>query len=257
MFWDPETYLRFSDERTRPARDLLSRIAGLEAKRVLDVGCGPGNSTALLAERWPGASVTGIDSSPEMLARARETRRDVAWLEMDAAGDLSGLGVFDVVFSNAVIQWLPDHAALLPRLFSLVAPGGVLAVQAPNNGDSPVHMAVLGIVSGPAWRDRLSTARKQIHDPPPALYDIMSPLTPRLDLWECVYHHVMDAPEDILDWQRGTNLRQYLSQLPDDAAREELLDEIGAGIEHLYPRQADGKILYPFKRVFFTAFKPL
>lgn len=256
MVWNPEKYLQFGDERTQPARDLLARIAAMEPKRVLDVGCGPGNSTALLAERWPAAEIVAIDGSPEMIAMAKKSRQDISWLEMDAGGDVSGLGAFGVVFSNAAIQWIPDHAALLPRLFSLVAPGGVLAVQAPNNEDSPIHKAVREIVACAAWRDRIPLAQAQIYDSPWTYYDIVAPLTPRLALWECVYYHIMNTMEDVLDWQRGTNLRQYLDQLPDEAAKEELLGEVRTRTEFLYPRQADGRILYPFKRLFFTAVKP-
>lgn len=255
MEWNPGIYLKFRDQRTRPARDLLDRVQLDSPARVLDVGCGPGNSTRLLAERWPGAETIGIDSSEAMIRQAGEEQPEGKWLVLDAAGELSALGRFDVVFSNAALQWMPDHEGLLARLFALVNDGGVLAVQVPNNDGSPLHTAVRRTVESAAWRERIPTRSRQVFDSAETYYRLLSPLTGVVDLWETIYYHVMNSHADLLEWIRGTHLRQYLSQLPDAAAREDFEGGIMRIAAGQYPVQANGKILYPFRRLFFIAEK--
>lgn len=257
MAWNPDVYLRFREERTQPARDLLARIAAAKPARVLDVGCGPGNSTILLAERWPDAEVVGIDSSPEMIAKAKKDHPGLAFRQISAGDDgVLALGAFDVVFSNAALQWIPDHASLLRRLFALVKDGGVLAVQVPNNGDSPMHKAVRAAAASAEWRDRIAEGQAQTYDSAETYYCYLSSLDATVNIWECIYYHVMGSLEDLIDWQRGTHLRQFLDQLPDDKTREELVDTVRTLATGLYPAQPNGRILFPFQRLFFTVHKP-
>lgn len=252
--WNPDLYLKFRRERTLPAHDLLSLIDLKNPSKILDVGCGPGNATILLAERWPKASITGIDASAEMIAKARQDYPQVTWLIRDAAGDLSDLTRFDLVFSNAALQWMPNHEVLLPNIFGLLGKGGVLAVQVPNNYDSPVHLAIRKVTDSPKWREYLTADIHHYYDSAATYYRQLTPLTPNLKLWETIYYHVMDSLEDIREWYRGTHLRFYLGQLPEDK-KNEFENEIRELIADHFQPQPDGKILFPFRRLFFIATK--
>lgn len=253
--WDPKLYMTFGAERTRPAVDLAARVAVAAPRHVVDLGCGPGNSTAVLRARWPAAAVTAIDNDPAMIAVAERTDPAVRW-ERGDAGAFAPAEPFDVVFSNAVLQWLPDHAALAPRLFAAVAAGGALAVQLPAHLHSPLHRHILEVAARPAWADTLRNVGHGIvaHDAG-FYYDVLAPLAARVDLWETEYGHVMDGPDAILTWIRGTGLRPFLAALPDDAARgrfeAELLERVAAS----YPRRRDGRVLFPFRRLFFVAYR--
>ncbi len=213
--WNPDLYLRFKNERGQPARDLVARIGGDTPSRILDVGCGPGNSTTLLSERWPKAKLIGLDSSAAMIEKARADRPDLHWLHRDAAGDLSDLGLFDLVFSNAALQWIRDHERLLPRLFGLLETDGLLAVQVPNNGESPLPQAVRGALRTARWRGVFPMELERFFKPPDYYYRLLSPLSPDVCLWETTYYHILDSIADIMEWHRGTFLRQYLDQLQD------------------------------------------
>ena len=173
--WDAAQYLVFERERTQPAIDLARRIAGRRVARAVDVGCGPGNSTAVLAAAFPDAKVLGVDSSPEMLDAARSAHPGLSFAHADAAGGLAELpGSFDVVFSNACLQWVPDHPVLLARLMGKVAPGGVLAVQVPVNYDEPVHRIIREIVARPAWRGAFPQPRVLHTLAPEEYFDVLS-----------------------------------------------------------------------------------
>jgi len=253
--WDSDQYLKFANERTQPAIDLLARVA-LDAPRlVADLGCGPGNSTALLRQRWPAAEVVGVDSSAEMLDAARKAYPDGTWQRADIAG-WTPTSPCDVVFSNAALQWVPDHARVFPHLMAQVAPGGVLAVQVPAHLNSPVHQAILAVARDLAWRDRMHPATSAITVATPAVYyDLLQPLAAHIDLWVTEYQHVLDGPAAIIDWMRGTSLRPFLQALANDAERVRfealLLPEVTKG----YPRQADGRVLFPFRRLFAVAYR--
>lgn len=250
--WNPSLYLRFGEGRSRPARDLVGRLADAEPRRILDIGCGPGNSTALLAERWPDADITGIDNSAAMLRKAKEDHPGLAWLERDAGGDLSDLGLFDLVFSNAAFQWIPDHDGLLPRLFALLAPGGRVAVQVPDNHDSAVHEALRELLRDSRWDTALPGARGVSCETPETWYGRLSRSTERIELWRTEYYHVMESPDEILEWSRGTMLRPYLEKLSEEAGTE-FVAAMGERIRTSYPQQADGKVLFRFRRLFFIA----
>jgi trans-aconitate 2-methyltransferase len=253
--WDAELYLRFGRERTQAAIDLAARVELTTPARVADLGCGPGNSTAVLRARWPAAVVVGVDSSPEMIAAARTSDPAGRWV----LGDLATWAddrPFDVVYSNAALQWVPNHAAVFPRLFGLVAPGGALAVQIPAHFESPLHRLMEQIADRPGWHGNPSSAKRALTvERPGFYYDALSPLSSRLDLWVTEYLHVMDDPSAIVEWIRGTGLRPFLAACANDAERAEFERELLRGVEQAYPRQADGRVLFPFRRLFVVAYR--
>jgi len=253
--WDADLYLRFSEERTQPAVDLLARIAIERPGRVVDVGCSPGNSTALLRARWPDADIVGLDNSPDMIAAAAKSHPGGKWIVADIKS-WTDSEPFEVVFSNAALQWVPDHAVLLPRLMQLVAPRGALAVQMPRHIQSPVHQLMLEISERPEWRQRLDSARSAIVVHEPAFYyDLLQPLAARIDLWETEYLHIMDSPAAIVAWIRGTGLRPFLQALADDDERRRFEELLLAGVEQAYPRRVGGRVLFHFRRLFFVAYR--
>ena len=253
--WDAELYLRFGHERTQAAIDLAARIELASPARVADLGCGPGNSTAVLRARWPAAEVVGVDSSPEMIAAAKASDPAGRWVLGDLA-TWSADRPFDVIYSNAALQWVPDHAAVIPRLFELVAPGGALAIQIPAHFESPLHRLIEEIADRPGWRGNPARAKAALTvERPGFYYDVLSPLAARVDLWVTEYWHVMDGPSAIVDWIRGTGLRPFLAACADDAERSEFERQLLCGVERAYPRQADGRLLFPFRRLFVVAYQ--
>jgi len=253
--WDSRQYLKFANERSKPAIDLLACVTVDAPRTIADLGCGPGNSTALLHQRWPAAAIAGVDSSPQMLDAARSAHPDWTWQFGDIA-TWTPLAPCDVVFSNAALQWVPDHARVLPHLMTQVAPGGVLAVQIPAHLNSPVHQAMLAVARDPAWRDRIHAATTAISvESPSVYYDLLQPLASRIDLWVTEYQHVLDSPAAVIDWMRGTGLRPFLQALADDAERARFEALLVAEVTTGYPRQADGRVLFPFRRLFMVAYR--
>ncbi|MFO0811361.1 MAG: methyltransferase domain-containing protein [Gemmataceae bacterium] len=251
--WDADLYRRFATERTQPAIDLAARIGVENPRRVADLGCGPGNSTAVLRHRWPDADVIGLDSSPEMIAAAQKAEPAGTWQVADIA-HWSPPEPFDVVFTNAALQWLPDHRALLPRLVRHVAPGGAFAMQIPVHLESPVHRLMVAIADRPEWRDRTAGARGAIVAEGPAFYyDALQPHARHIDLWVTEYCHVLDGPTAIVEWIRGTGLRPFLEALADDAERKRFETLLLDGVTAAYPRRVGGKVLFPFRRLFAVA----
>jgi len=253
--WNPEQYLKFDAERTRASRDLCARIGLPAPARVLDLGCGPGNSTRVLRERWPDAELTGLDSSPEMLARARAGGPRADWLLADAAA-WEPAAPFDVVFSNAMLQWLPEQERRVPRFLDWVAAGGCLAVQIPARRGTALALALRAVALGDRWRAALAGAEPRLVSHDPAFYyDLLAPRAARVDLWETVYQHVMGSHADLVEWYAGTGMRPYLDCLPDPAAQAAFKAEVLAACRAAYPVAADGKVLMPFRRLFFVAWK--
>ncbi|MBI1360793.1 MAG: trans-aconitate 2-methyltransferase [Alphaproteobacteria bacterium] len=255
MSWNPDTYLAFASERTRPAADLLARVALDKPQWIADLGCGPGNSTALLAGCWPSATVEGVDSSPEMIARARESGVHADWQVHDIAAwnpDRS----YDLVFSNATYQWLPDHRALLPRLMRHVAKGGVFAFQVPNNQNAPSHAAMRETAADGPWAAKLKNVRGVFVETPSAYYDILAPHASAragsIDIWTTDYLHVLEGEDAVFRWVSGTGLRPYLDALAPDE-RDAFTAQYKARLNAAYPRRADGRTLLPFARLFAIA----
>lgn len=251
--WCPDHYLKFGDERTRAAAELLARVPLRGPRLVVDLGCGPGNSTALLAARFPEAHLIGVDSSAAMLAQARAGDADTDWIEADAA-HWTPPRPADLIFANAVFQWVGDHPALFPALLDRLAPGGVLAVQMPQNFLEPSHRLMRDIAATGPWAGRLAGVRAD--DPlldVAAYYDLLAPRA-RVDLWQTAYHHVLDDAAAIVDWVAGTGLRPFLDPLP-PAEQADFRAAYHAAIDIAYPPRADGKRLFRFPRLFIVAVK--
>lgn len=251
--WDPQTYLKFADHRLRPALDLMAQIPLADPHVVYDLGCGPGNVTRLLAERWPAAAVAGVDSSPEMLAQARADAPGLILLQADIAR-WSPTTPADLLFSNATLHWLDDHPRLLPRLMGELAPGGVLAVQMPRNGDAPSHQLIAAAAADGPWQARLAGLRPVYGsvESAAAYYRILAPLARRVDIWETEYTHVLEGENPVVEWTRGTALRPYLDAL-DEPERSAFLAAYAGRIADAYPAQPDGRTLMPFRRIFLVA----
>ncbi|RAY14307.1 trans-aconitate 2-methyltransferase [Actinomadura craniellae] len=249
--WDPVQYAVFEDERGRPFAELLARVTPARPPRtVVDLGCGDGGLTATLAGRWPGAAVTGLDSSAEMIARARpEPGLDFT------VGDIAGWHPdepVDVIVSNAALHWVPGHAGMLPRWFGALAPGGVLAFQVPGNHAAPSHALLRELTEAPRWRDRLAgtVARRPVLDPAGYL-DLLAPLGARVDAWETTYAQVLPGPDPVLEWVKGTALRPVLAAL-DEAAAGDFLAEYAGLLREAYPPAPHGTV-FPFRRIFVVA----
>ncbi|MEX5719440.1 trans-aconitate 2-methyltransferase [Geodermatophilus maliterrae] len=250
--WDPAAYLRYAGERARPFADLLARVDAADPRVVVDLGCGEGALTASLAARWPGARVTGVDSSPEMLAAAaaHAVPGRVAFVHGDVRGWRPD-GPVDVLVSNAVLHWVPGHAALLARWAGHLAPGGRLAVQVPGNHTAPTHRLLADLCTSPRWAGRLAGAAPPadaVLDPAGYL-DVLTGagLTP--DVWETTYLHLLHGPDPVLAWVRSTVLRPVVALL-DDAEAAELTAAYAASLREAYPARPDGTTVLPFRRVF-------
>lgn len=251
--WNTEQYLQFKKQRTRPALDLISRIPLSYPAAVLDLGCGPGNSTQALRDRFPEAEIWGIDSSEEMLRTARESVSQAKFFLFDATDDLQKLGrKFDLIFSNACIQWIPDHPALFRNMTAILKEDGILAIQTPMTADMPMHKILKQTVSLPEWREKISHPRIFYNLTPEGYFDLLQELFPFCELWQTEYFHEMPSHEAILEWYKGTGLRPYLEALnkEDKKAFEK---EIFQEITKAYPKQKNGTVLFRFPRLFLLA----
>jgi trans-aconitate 2-methyltransferase len=249
--WSPATYLKFEDERTRAAIDLLAHVPLGDARRVVDVGCGPGNSTELLVARYPGADVLGVDNSPAMLEAARQ-RLPAARFEAADAGSWLPDADVDLVFANATYQWVPDHLAQLPRVLAALRPGAVLAVQMPDNLTEPTHREMNEVAREGPWAARLAHAARVPLAPVGVYYDALAPLASRLDVWRTAYQHPLADAAAIVEFIRSTGLRPFLDPLDEDE-REAFLADYRARLAAAYPPRADGRVLLAFARFFIIA----
>lgn len=255
--WNPDVYQQFQAERDRPFHDLVAQLPPMEPRRITDLGCGTAELTATLARRWPGAEVTGIDSSAEMLAKApaldnlRLVQGDLTAWAPDATPDL--------LISNAALQWVGDHPQLIPRLAAQVAPGGVFAFQVPGNFTAPSHRLLAEVREQPRWHERLGPSERgpeTLASLDPLDYaDLLTPLGFRVDAWETTYLHLLHGPDPVLGWVRGTALRPVLSRLtPNEAAEFEA--DYGRRLREAYPDGPSGTA-FPFRRVFVVAQRTL
>jgi trans-aconitate 2-methyltransferase len=245
--WDPALYLHYSTERTRPAIDLLSRISTGEPARIVDLGCGPGNSTALLHQRWPTAHITGVDSSPAMIEEASRALPDCHFVQADIR-QYRPEHALDLIFANASLQWVPDHYELLPKLVSLLKMNGVLAVQMPDNWQEPTHVLMSEVAWEQGYPDRGREALPGVH----AYYDILSEAGCDVELWRTTYYHKMGSHQAIIDWVSATGLRPWLQEL-NESEQKGYLHRYHQLLEEQYPLQENGQILLAYPRLFIVA----
>ncbi len=259
--WDPGQYAKFADERSRPFHDLLARVGATDPGLVLDLGCGDGPLTLSLTERWPGARVVGVDSSPQMLDRARGLDVDgrVTWVEADLAQwpVEAHAGAPDVIVSNAALQWIPRHLELLSDWCAALAPGGWLAFQVPGNFGAPSHALMREVARTHSRRDDLAAALRRPASAEPGSYlQVLERAGLATDVWETTYLHVLDRAgvqsDPVLEWVRGTGLRPVLDVLTDPGERDAFLQPYAERLRAAYPRTASGVVL-PFRRIFAVA----
>ena len=251
MTWDPKVYLDFEDERTRPAAELLARVNHKNPNHVIDLGCGPGNSTALLARRWPKAKLEGLDSSEPMLDQARRAGINATWHSGDIPGWMPKKR-YDVIFTNATIQWIPEQDTLLPRLMSYLEPGGMLAFQVPTNFNEPSHRLMRDVAAEGPWKAKLNNVRNIVLGTPKGYYEMLEPHADTLDIWETDYLQVLSGDDAVYRWVSGSGLRPFVNALQ-GAEREAFTAEYRKRLNHAYPMRPSGKVLFPFKRLFVVA----
>lgn len=254
MKWDSNQYLQFEAQRTQPAEDLARRAAQFgtdEPKSIVDIGCGPGNSTEVLARVFPRAEIQGIDSSPDMIEKA-VCRYPHLSFRLCGAEELEGS--YDLLFSNACLQWVPEHHRLIPALMTKLNRGGVLAVQLPMNGSEPLYRIIETVTAEPQWGFSDTPIETNMTLTPSEYFAILSGCSSSFDMWETRYYHPLPHHRALVEWVRATRLRPYLARL--DAARGAALEnEMVERARQAYPVMAGGEVLLGFRRFFFTAVK--
>jgi trans-aconitate 2-methyltransferase len=249
--WDPERYLTYADERGRPFVELVARVGAEAPGAVVDLGCGPGNLTTLLRERWPEADIRGIDASPEMIEKARAVGPSITFEVADLRTWVEEVDPVDVLVSNATLQWVPGHLELLPALVSRVRPGGWLAFQVPGNFDEPSHTIRRDLAAEAPYAEHTrGVAVPSSHDPADYL-EALAALGCRVDAWETTYLHVLTGDDPVFTWVSGTGARPTLQALPDDL-RPAFEEEFRRRLRAAYPEK-DGRVILPFRRVFVVA----
>ena len=253
--WNPDQYLKFEKERTQPSVDLAARIRIESPKRIIDIGCGPGNSTMVLKNRWPDAEIIGLDSSETMLEKATQISDEIKWLHADTSQDLSGLGQLDIVFSNAAVHHMPNKRDVLTRFFAMLNQGGVLAVQVPDTRELPFSMELQKLIGSEKWRHLFNANDypKKFHGYD-YYYEILYGLTGDIEMWQTDYIQILADHSDIVQWYKGSGMRYYLSQLPDESKRLELEADFEEAVKQVYPKEKNGSILMPMRRLFFLAY---
>jgi trans-aconitate 2-methyltransferase len=249
MAWNPQQYLKFAQPRLRPALDLVARIGATRPKVIYDLGCGAGNITRLLAERWPQARIVGVDDSAAMLAQAAQSSSTIEWV-LENLATWQPEAPADVIFSNAALHWLPQHRALFPTLAAMLASGGTLAVQMPRNFLAPSHTAIHDTVRAGPWCSRLEA----LLVPPPVAepqlyYSVLQEHAAALDIWETEYLHVLTGKDAVKEWTKGTWLKQFLDRL-EEPERSAFEADYAQRVAAAYPPLANGETLFPFRRLF-------
>lgn len=247
--WDPDRYLTYADERARPFVELLSRVGADAPATVVDLGCGPGNLTSLLADRWPGAAITGIDSSPAMVERARASEARVDWRVGDVRDWAAEPGSVDVVVSNATLQWVPGHLELLPRLAAKAV--GWLAFQVPGNFAEPSHALREELAAAEPYREHTRGLERPTSHDPATYLEVLAAEGFDVDAWETTYLHVLEGEDAVFDWISGTSLLPTRAALPADLF-ERFAEELRQRLREAYPARA-GKVVLPFRRIFVVA----
>lgn len=252
--WNPAQYEKFLKDRTQPAFDLAGRLEDFAPNSILDLGCGPGNSTKVLKDKFPAARIIGADNSDEMLEKARRSYPDIEFINLDANGDLHEANeTFDIVFSNACIQWLPNHSKLIPKLMALLNQNGVLAIQIPMQREHPVHIIMNELANTAKWSDKI-TPRQYNNLTTEEYFDVLSQISNDFEIWETTYCHRMPSFESIIEWYKGAGLRPYLEQL-DESDADDFVNDVYIELKQGYKTQRNGEILFRFPRLFFTVKK--
>lgn len=253
--WNPDLYLKFDRERTQPSIDLVSRIEGHNALKIIDIGCGPGNSTQILVQRWPDSQITGIDNSPAMIEKAKKDYPNQNWVLLDA-GKEEIPGTYDIIFSNATIQWIPNHTELFKKFFQNLNKNGIIAIQTPLFWDMPLGKSIKKIASESRWNSatRGVTDSFTIHNYS-YYFDLLSSLSNSINMWETYYMHIMDSHLSILEMIKSTGLKPYLDRLVTDRDKKDFEAQVLLEITKDYPKQKNGKVIFPFKRLFFISTK--
>jgi trans-aconitate 2-methyltransferase len=256
LSWSAKQYVAFEDERTRPVRDLLSALPPIDARVVVDLGCGPGNSTEELAARYPRAQASGIDSSQDMIEAARARLPGIRFAVQDLQ-TWDDPGLFDVILANAVLQWVPSHEVLLPALIAKLERGGALALQMPDNLGEPAHRMMREVAAAGPWAAKLAGA-SQARTPLPKpewYYSLLRPLCSRVDIWRTTYYHSLPGgAKAVVEWFKGSGLRPFLEPLSTEE-RGAYLERYTAEISKICLPLADGGVLLPFPRVFLAAIR--
>ncbi len=254
MSWSARQYLKFEDERTRPARDLLLAVPAGEVRRAADIGCGPGNSTELVAARFPSASIVGVDNAPDMIRSAKE-RLPCVRFELAAIEDWNEPGPWDLIFANAALQWVGGHETLLPRLAGMLAPGGSLAIQMPDNLKEPSHVAMGTVAMTAPFAAKLAQAAGARTAIAQAdwYYALLKPFCARVDIWRTTYFHPLAGGLDaIVEWLKGTGLTPFLKPLSSEE-QGAFLAAYKQELAKSYKPLVDGTVILPFPRLFIVA----
>lgn len=253
--WNASQYLKFEKQRTAPAIDLIKKACVVNPKKIIDIGCGPGNSTAVLKEMFPDADILGVDYSDNMLEKAKSKYPDLSFMKCDAGNDLRNFNErFDLVFSNACIQWIPNHKELIRDMLHILSENGTLAVQAPINGKAPLFRIIKEVASEQKWQFPPDIDQANGMLPNEDYFNILNEYASYSDIWETVYYHSMPSHKALIEWVKGTRLRPYLNALSDEM-QQEFLNEILEKAKTAYPIQKNGEIIFHFRRFFFIAKK--
>lgn len=253
--WNAEQYAKFIKERTLPSIDLANKINLENPREIIDIGCGPGNSTRVLKDRFPDAHIVGADYSQNMIDKAKSQNDGIDFMLFDANNDFPLLNKkFDVVFSNACIQWIPNHRELIKNMMGVLNDGGVLAVQTPMNYKEPIHRIISELSTGGKWKNKFDSPRIFYNLTQSEYFDLLSEISSDFSVWETVYCHRMPSHESIMDWYKGTGLRPYLEALSEEDAIE-FENDVYEEVVRAYPIQANGEIIFRFPRFFFMAVK--
>lgn len=252
--WNPELYLKYRNERTQPSIDLVSRINLADPATAADIGCGPGNSTLAILNRWPNIRITGIDNSPAMIKKAKGDYPGQQWILADAM-ELDASVKYDLVFSNATIQWIPDHERLLDKMWNMLNAGGALAVQMPLYQLMPVSAAIEEAARS-RWHDETTGVMEifTFHTPD-FYYNVLAAFNARIEMWVTSYVHVMQSHEEIAEMIKSTGMKPFLDRLKKKSDRQQFESAALENIKKVYPSQQNGRVLFPFKRMFFVAYK--
>ena len=250
--WDPLQYLSFENERLRPALDLLTHLPIENPKIIYDLGCGPGNITKILKIKWPLAKVIGIDSSVEMLNKAKNLSKKISWILEDLRRWIP-LEKIDLIFSNATLHWLDNHETLFPKLMSYLNPNGVLAIQMPDNFTAPTYRCIYETVNSGPWKESLiSLIREKPVLTTSEYYRILSPISNEMYLWQTIYNHFLEGENPVVEWTKGSALRPFLEKL-DEKMKPLFLKQYIKRIQQNYKKEYNGKTILPFKRIFLIA----